>query len=242
MLHSTWTPTAVSSEAFEWRGQVWRIVESQYVAATMKLVDTIEEQDLLETLLESSKPTLPDDVQSLDYLLATPFRYHPKRGGSCFRGVADPGVFYGAQTVQTAGAELSYWRWKFLMEAVDLDRLDPVAHTAFTVDIDTTVVDLRLPPFDAQAAQWQNPTNYSDTQQLARVVRDANVGGILYRSVRDPGASWCLALLTPAGFAKRKPNSTRQTWYSAVSRTEVIMRRDGAANEAMCFAVDRWCA
>ena len=93
MSFTTWTPPAVSSEAFAWRGQVWRMVESQHIAATMKLVDNRDEQDLLESLLESSKPTRPDDSTDLDYLLATPFRYNPKRGGSRFRAVTDPRCF-----------------------------------------------------------------------------------------------------------------------------------------------------
>ena len=33
------------------------------------------------------------------YLLATPFRYTPARGGSQFRELTDPGVFYGAESV-----------------------------------------------------------------------------------------------------------------------------------------------
>lgn len=37
---------------------------------------------------------------------------------------------YGAEFVRTAGVKLGYWRWKFLNDAVDLDRLGPVALTA----------------------------------------------------------------------------------------------------------------
>ena len=237
MSFTTWTPPAVSSEAFAWRGQVWRMVESQHIAATMKLVDNRDEQDLLESLLESSKPTRPDDSTDLDYLLATPFRYNPKRGGSRFRAVTDPGVFYGAESVRTAGAELGYWRWKFLQDAIDLERIEPVAHTAFQAEIATTAVDLQRHPFDEHAAIWQHPTEYEQTQQFAHVAREANIGGILYRSVRDPQPSMCLALLTPAGFAKLKPNDKRQTWYLAVSLHEVTIRRD---NESMQFATAGW--
>jgi len=71
------------------------------------------------------------------------------------------------------------------------------------------VVDLQRPPFDTDAAIWQHSTDYAPTQQFARVAREAHVGGILYRSVRDPRPSWCLALLTPAGFAKPKPYAER---------------------------------
>jgi hypothetical protein len=37
----------------------WRGVEAQHVVSTMRLVDTVEEQDLLEQMLEGSKPDLP---------------------------------------------------------------------------------------------------------------------------------------------------------------------------------------
>ena len=49
----------VLSEAFTWTGTVWRMVEAQHTASTMKIVDDDEEQDLLETLLEGSKPVQP---------------------------------------------------------------------------------------------------------------------------------------------------------------------------------------
>ncbi len=213
------------------------MVESQHIAATMKLVDNRDEQDLLESLLGASKPAAPLDTVGLDYLLATPFRYDPKRGGSRFRALTDAGVFYGAECVRTAGAELGYWRWKFLQDAIDLERLEPVAHTAFRTEIATRVGDLRPPPFDADTAIGQHPARYEPTQQFARIARDANMGGILYQSVRDPQPAWCLALLTPSGFAKTKPHAERQTWYLAVSRHEVTLRRD---TESLQFDTSAW--
>jgi hypothetical protein len=203
----------------------------------MKLVDTRDEQDLLESLLESGKPALPGESRALHYLLATPFRYDPRRGGSRFRGPTDPGVFYGAESVRTAAAELGYWRWRFLRDAVDLDRLEPVAHTAFRAEIATTAVDLRRPPFDVDRAAWEHASDYAATQAFARVAREAGVGAIVYRSVRDPLPAWCLALLTPAGFAKPKPVPRTQTWFLAVSAGGVAWRREG---ESMAFAADRW--
>ena len=40
------------------------MVESQHIAATMKLVDDRAEQDLLESLLETSKPPVADTTMS----------------------------------------------------------------------------------------------------------------------------------------------------------------------------------
>jgi len=232
-----WTPLAVSSEAHDWRGSVWRMVEAQHIASTMKIVDSQAEQDLLETLLEGSKPAQPATAEALDYLLATPFRYGPLRGGSRFRSLIDPGVFYGAESVRTASAELGYWRWKFLKDAVDLEKLEPVAHTAFRADVSTLAVDLRQPPFSADAAAWTHPTDYSATQAFARVAREANLGGIVYQSVRDPHPAWCMALLTPQAFAKPKPHPTMQTWWLAVHQDQVIWRRE---NKSMTFSAAPW--
>ena len=88
------------------------MVEAQHLASTMKLVDDATQQDVLEMLLEGSKPPLPSSASRLHYLLATPFRYHPLRSGSRFRGPTDPGVFYGGECARTTCAELGYWRWK----------------------------------------------------------------------------------------------------------------------------------
>lgn len=236
-MRAEWDAPAVLAEARNWRGRSWRVVEAQHVASTMKLVDGAAEQDVLEAVLEDAKPATPAGTAGLDYLLATPFRYPPRGGGSRFRAASDPGVYYGGETVRTACAELGYWRWRFLRDAVDLDRLDPVAHTVFRVEIATQAVDLRLPPFDARAADWRHPDDYAATQAFARVARDAGIGAVLYASVRDPDGGWCVALLTPAGFAGRRPDRARQTWWLAVQREGVAWRRDGVS---MVFSMHTW--
>lgn len=213
------------------------MVEAQHTASTMKIVDTDDEQNLLESLLEGNKPAQPATTKGLDYLLATPFRYYPMRRGSRFRAVTDPGVFYGAESVRTASAELGYWRWKFLKDAVDLDKLQPVAHTAFSADVKTQVIDLRLPPFSTQVTYWSDRSDYTATQALAQMARTAQVGGIQYTSVRDRQPAWCLALLTPQGFAKPKPNPLMQTWWLAVHQNGVSWRRD---NASMTFSAAAW--
>jgi hypothetical protein len=236
-LSTIWTPHAVSSEASLFRGAIWRMVEAQHIASTMKIVDSKDEQDVLESLLEGSKPPLPVGIEDLDYLLATPFRYDPRRHGSRFRADTDPGVYYGAESVRTAGAELGYWRWRFLKDAVELDRVEPVAHTAFSVDISTTAIDLRQPPFDQDRAVWTHPADYAGTQAFARVGREAGIDAIVYESVRDPEPAWCLALLQPSGFAMKRPHPESQTWWLAVNQTEVIWRRD---HESMTFYAANW--
>ena len=194
-------------------------------------------RSVLENLLEQNKPTRPASTVHLDYLLATPFRYHPLRGGSRFRATTDPWVFYGAESVRTASAEVGYHRWKFLHDAVALEKLEPVAHTAFRADLHTHTVDLRKSPFNVDAEAWLHPMNYQATQAFAQAARIAELGGIAYQSVRNPQPGWCLVLLTPQAFARAKPRAAMQTWWLVVHTREVIWRKD---NESMAFSAAGW--
>ena len=237
MLSTTWTPHALSAESRLWQCLAWRMVESQHIAATMKLVDTRDEQDVLESLLDQDKPTRAIDTSQLHYLLATPFRYSPLRTGSRFRAYADPGVYYAAESVRTAAAELGYWRWRFLMDAPSLERLGPVAHTAFNVKMSTTAIDLREESFDLDLKRWRVSSDYASTQNLARVAHQAEIGSIVYPSARDPEPAWCIALLFPSGFARKKPEPISETWYLAVSSEEVVWRRD---HQSIRFSTTPW--
>ena len=87
---TTWTPRALASEAHLYAQTLWRVVEAQHTASTMRLTDSLEEQALLEAVLEESKPALPEAVRRLHYLLATPYRYRP-HVGSRFRVALEPG-------------------------------------------------------------------------------------------------------------------------------------------------------
>ena len=59
------------------------------MVSTLKLVDTLAEQALLEDILEESKPPVPPECRHLHYLLSTPFRYgapYRRARGSAARG------------------------------------------------------------------------------------------------------------------------------------------------------------
>lgn len=225
MSSSTWTPIAVASEAVQARFDLWRAVEAQHAVATMVLVDTLDEQALLEQLLEGSKPPLPHGAEGLHWLLFTPFRYPPPPAGSRFRGPLDPGVFYGADEMRTACAELGYWRWRFLVESPVLVALDPRQQTVFRVAIASLTVDLRNPPFARNRKKWTDPADYEATQHFARQAREVGIGAIRYQSVRDPERGGCGAVLNPDAFAEKTPLET-QTWWLSVTRERVIWQRE----------------
>jgi hypothetical protein len=235
---TTWTPRAVASEARRRVRRLWRAVEAQHVAATRRLVDTLEEQRQLEQILEDSKPPLPEAARDLHYLLGTPFRY-PSPFGSRFRAPDDPGVFYGAAQRRTAFAEIGYWRWRFLTDSDGLEQLGPSPQTLFCVAVRGSTVDLTRAPFDRDAGSWQSPDDYQATQAFARVARRAEVRTILYRSVRDPAPApgVCGAVLAADAFRPREPVAPLETWFLTVTSLHATWQRDDAAYE---FAMDRW--
>lgn len=225
MSSTIWTPVAVAAEGRRWRGRLWRAVEAQHRAATMRLVDTLEEQAELERLLETSKPPLPAGAQGLHYLLVTPFRYPPRYpGGSRFRAASDPGVFYGATEQRTACAELGYWRWRFLMDSPALPRLEPLPHTLFQCGVHGVAVDLRRGEFARDAALWTARDDYTHCQRLGAAARAAQIGLIRYRSVRDPRGGACTAVLDMAAF--NASPSAEQSWLLTVTRARVSWQRD----------------
>ena len=116
-----WAPVWVQEHVVDLSMRSFRMVETQYIAATMRLVDSADEQDLLEQMLDSNKPPLPTRALGIHYLLAAPFRYVPHTG-SRFRGVNTPGIWYGADDRFCACADIAYWRQRFLLDSVGLVR------------------------------------------------------------------------------------------------------------------------
>jgi hypothetical protein len=227
---TTWTPPALASEARPYAGELWRVVEAQYTASTMRLVDSLDEQLALEVVLEASKPPLPPEVRRLHYLLATPFRYRPHLG-SRFRAALDPGVWYGAEALRTALAEKSYWRLRFLLDSPGTPDLKPVPHTAFRAAVRTAAAcDLTAAPLAAERAAWTSLAGYQPTQAFAAIARAARIELIRYESVRDPVHAACAAVLEPRVFGRHRPRS-QHTWFIATSRVRVRCARDerGAA-------------
>lgn len=218
------TPPAVGSEATRATRRLWRAVEAQHIASTLRLVANVEEQLVLERLLDQSKPPVPGPAADLHFLLATPFRYSSPIG-SRFRAPADPGVWYGAEKERTACAELGFWRWRFLMDSAGLQSLGPSPQTVFRAAIDAHMVDLTAAPFKRRRSEWTDPRNYAASQHFAEIARQADVDAIRYESVRDPEHAAAVAVLRPSCFKPRKPLEQRM-WLLTVSREAAVWQRE----------------
>lgn len=216
MPATTWTPTALASEARAWEGGGWRAVEAQHQVASMALArGSVADQALLEAILDAAKPRLADELRGLHWLLSTPFRYRPPAAGSRFRRPVDPGVFYGGEDRQTACAEAGYWRLRFWLDSAGLaTRPAAMELTLFAFHGATPrALDLTRPPLVHDRPLWTDPGDYRATQALAVAARAAAIGLLRYESARYP-AGFCLAVLDPAVFrAVPEPyRHEQQTW------------------------------
>lgn len=231
----TWTPRAVASEGFRLRRRLWRAVEAQHIASTLRLVASADEQLVLERVLEESKPPVPPEAARLHYLLSTPFRY-PAPFGSRFRAPTEPGVWYGTEAARAACAELGYWRWRFLLDSAGLDSLGPAPQTVFRAGIDARAVDLTRAPFRRDHSRWTHRSDYSATQAFAAVARECGHGAIRYASVRDPQHGGAVAVLRAEAFRPLRPLD-QTTWFLTVRKERVTWQRE---REVLEFVTADW--
>lgn len=225
MSSDIWTRCAGSSEIRSLAADAWRVVEAQHQISTRKLVDSDAQQAILEEVLERFKPAC--DSAGLHYLLFTPFRYPPLPHGSRFGTRLDPGIWYGAEGLATAFAEVAYYRLLFL-EGTDAT-LAPLAAelTAYRVPLRTRRgIDLTLEPFARDRSRLASKTSYAATQPLGAAMRAAGVEAFRYESARDAAGGVNVGVFSPGAFAARRPRGL-QTWRSIATRDHVeFSRRD----------------
>lgn len=221
MSSPTWTPDALSAEQRRLTGTCWRLVEAQHRVSTLKLVDTLDEQALLERLIDETKPPVPRDCRRLHYLLSTPFRYgslYP-RGSRFRRAGMSPGVYYASRIHGTAVAEAAFHRLLFFAESPATPwPANAAEFTAFSVRYSEAGVDLTAAPLARDAAAWMHLTDYGPCQALADAACAASLSVIRYRSVRDPGGGMNVALLACKAFSQDEP-AERQTWRIQFGRS-----------------------
>lgn len=201
----------------------WRSVEAQHIVSTLALVDTLDEQRLLEDMLEETKPPVPPDCAGLHYLYMTPFRYGLYPHGSRFRRVGPtPGVFYVSEEPATAIIETAFHLLLFYADSPGTPfPAQPTEHTAFDVPVRSdAAIDLTTKPFSDAADLWMHPSDYEACQQLEEAARAENIQVIRYASVRDPDHRPNAAILTCAAFAATAPTQN-QTWRLGFNKAGV---------------------
>lgn len=216
--------------------QAWRGVETQYIAASMKLVDSFEAQDMLEQMLEDHKPPLPLPGSGKHYLLLSPFRYVPAHS-SRFRPGGRPGLWYGSSTLEGACTEIAYWRHRFHLDAQALAGETLTTELTFYVcAVEGLAINLMQPPWAGVSHLWRHPHDYTATHQVADAAADAGIEWIQYESVRAPSHALA-AVLAPNALrsSRRQVENSRQEWFCQTTANKVLLRSKKAGKTMTWF-------
>jgi hypothetical protein len=208
-----WRGVLVQAQPAGLMGTLKRMVENQEQKVTVALVDNLAEHEILEGMLEESKPVghFHKGMQRLDYLLRTPWRYPPLKWGSRFGRRLEPSLFYGALSDAALFAEAAYYRLVFLegMEKPFRDRVIS-QFTVFEANYQTDRgMDLTRPPFDRHTSVLRHKSRYLPCQLLGSELREQGIAAITYLSARADGKETNVALFTPDALRSRKHRNPR---------------------------------
>jgi hypothetical protein len=221
-MNGIWLNTKGQSQIKPLIGLIYRLVESQEQIATLGLVNNVYEQGVLEDLIETTKSPLPENIESLHYLLKTPFRYPPLKYGSRFGKTFERGLFYGSLNINTALIETAYYRFVYMLgPEIPYDSTISSEYSSFSVKIRCDKgIFLDQSPFSTYESILTSPISYSETQNLGSDMREAGVEAFRYISARDKNKGKNVALFTPEAFFNNKP-SKLTTWICQTSINEV---------------------
>jgi hypothetical protein len=210
------------SEAIATTRVVWspcyRLIPSRF--PTVGLFDRIADPADLEVLLAIemlTNPRVRDELGQLSLVPpgeriggpgATPIMAaftHLNPDGSRFSD-GHYGVYYAADTRETAIAEVSYHRGVFLGRTAEPE-ID-VDLRLIAADLDAPLHDLR--PLRATQPALYDPLDYGSGQRLARELRADGSWGVVYHSVRHAEGS-CVGIFRP-----RALRSARQSAHIAL--------------------------
>ncbi|CDZ77290.1 RES domain protein [Legionella massiliensis] len=217
----------------------WRVVEDQHVLSSRDLVDSIEEHDLLEELMEESKPLIEKEK---NYLIFTPFRYPPLKYGSRFGSTYEPSLWYGSLQLETAFTEVAYYRLKFFEDtSADLGYVE-ISMTAFTAFIvSNRGIDLTVKPFDEYTKYISDKNTYEHSQLLGSHMREDNIEVFIFNSARTEVMSKNIASFTQSVFQTKKNQyvNNQQNWKCIANRRCIEFTRiELNGNKRFSFSKD----
>lgn len=202
----------------------WRCVEAQAECATLAITESLGDQELLEAILDDDKPPVPDDARHLHWLAYTPFRYL-RAYESRFGPAGERGIWYGAESEETALREFLYGRLTFFSQyegakpqVLQLSLIQGHLATSRMLDITHTA-------FNRQRSKLEARDSYQACHQLAGEARDQGVEVIRYNSVRTPkdmARRRCYAVLSPAAFGDPSIFETQSKSIKAARDAEAI--------------------
>ena len=208
-----WRRVVAHTQAVTLMGSLRRLVENQEQKVTLRLTDNLAEHDVLESLLEESKPEgiAHPRLSQFDYLLRTPWRYPPLPWGSRFGRRFEPSLFYGALDRVALFAEAAYYRLVFLEGMRKPFRERVISQfTIFEATYRTTQgFDLSQRPFRKHEAVLRHRSDYAPCQALGTVLREREIEAITYLSARTVDERLNVALFSPPALRSRKHRNPR---------------------------------
>ncbi|MBX2849561.1 MAG: RES family NAD+ phosphorylase [Acidiferrobacterales bacterium] len=219
------------SRLSSYHGKVWRMVETQETAATLNIVDSMEEQSLLEELLDEAKPPYRSGTENMHYLLKTAFRYPPLKHGSRFGNRTMPSFFYASETIQTVLAETAYYRFVFLYDMQDqyANTIDS-KHCLFNVSVRTKkCLNLCSKKYSPIRAALIDIKDYSYCQAIGDwAVTKKSTELIRFYSARHY-QQVNIAVAEPKTIVSKSPNSM-QSWLCRTSAQRISFSSREADN------------
>ena len=219
---------AVSTSPAEYHRDVYRLVETQEIAATTNLLGDLDEQYLLEQMLDEVKPAYKNGTEQMHYLLKTPFRYPPLKHGSRFGSRFRPSYFYAGEDQNSTLAEVAYYRFVFLSHMQNsYQQAVRSEHMLFSVAVSTALcADLSAQGFDDIRTKLVSPDSYLVCQQVGQwLVEKEQIEVIRYCSARhEKGINVAVAL--PRALHSNEPEKS-QNWLCLMQKNKVSFTRMG---------------
>ena len=162
----------------------YRVTEAQESGALLRLVDSAQEHDVLEQLIERSRPRLLPQYHRLARPLADTLRFSAPPGGSRFGGPADRNPLYGARSIETALADAARRRINFLsgMQTPVCSEI-VTSHLSFGFDIlSDRGLDLTLPTLCQTTPDEPSALQFARDQQLGKEMRDNKIDAFMFPS------------------------------------------------------------
>jgi hypothetical protein len=229
----------VSSSPCDYNRSVYRLVETQEIAATTNLVDDLDEQYLLEKMLDEVKPAYRNGTEQMHYLLKTPFRYPPLKYGSRFGSRFAPSYFYAGEDQNTTLAEVAYYRFVFLSHMQNsYEKAVRSEYMMFSVTVKSALcADLSSADFAEVRCKLVSPDSYLVSQQVGQwLVEEEQIEVLRYYSARcEEGINVAIAL--PASLHSSEPEKC-QSWLCLMQNNKVSFTRMGGLEPLSFYLQD----
>lgn len=215
--------------------EIFRLVEGQHYISTRPLVDSDQEHDILEGILDTSKPPAPTENArgTLYYLLYTPFRYPPLRSGGRFHTRVEQSIFYGSEELKTAMAEVAYGRFLFMQHSHAEFVPMQVPYTHFMAKVKSQkALLLTSAPFSKHCDVLSHPSSYAASQALGTRMRQTDIELFTFYSARHP-AGVNVGLFSVEAFEQNQPLKDKDGhWSLYISADTVEFKRPHLTDNA----------